>query len=159
MSEFPLDSEEERMSLQDRLMADLKAALRDKDETRKNAIRMALAALKNARVDKNADLTEEEVIAVLAKEVKQRRETLEEFEKVGRDDVVAAESAAIEILQGYMPQMLSEDEIAGLAHRAIAETGASGPKQMGQVMRVLMPQVQGRADGRKVSEIVRSLLS
>jgi uncharacterized protein YqeY len=147
------------MSLQDRLMADLKGALRDRDETRKNAIRMALAALKNARVDKNADLTEEEMIAVLAKEVKQRRETLEGFEKVGRDDVVAAESVAIEILQSYMPRMLSEDEIAGLARKAIAKTGASGPKQMGQVMRVLMPQVQGRAEGRKVSEIVRNLLS
>ena len=84
---------------------------------------------------------------------------MEGFEKVGRDDVVAAESAAIEILQSYMPQMLSEDEIAGLARKAIAETGASGPKQMGQVMRVLMPQVQGRAEGRKVSEIVRNLLS
>jgi uncharacterized protein YqeY len=147
------------MSLQERLMADLKGALRDKDEMRKNVIRMALAALKNARVDKNADLTEEEMSVVLLKEVKQRRETLEGFEKAGRDDVVAAESAAIEILQSYMPQMLSEDEIASLARKAIAETGASGPKQMGQVMRVLMPQVQGRAEARKVSEIVRSLLS
>jgi uncharacterized protein YqeY len=119
----------------------------------------ATRTLKNARVDKNAVLTEDEMIAVLAKEVKQRRETLEEFEKVGRDDVVGAESAAIEILQSYMPQMLSEDEIAELARKAIAETGASGPKQMGQVMRVLMPRVQGRADGRKVSEIVRNLLN
>jgi uncharacterized protein YqeY len=147
------------MSLQDQLMADLKGALRDKDEVRKNALRMAIAALKNARVDKNADLTEDEVLAVLAKEVKQRRETLEEFEKVGRDDVVAAESAAIEIVQSYLPQALSEDEIAEMVREAIAETGASSPKQMGQVMRVLMPRVRGRADGRQVNEIVRRLLA
>jgi uncharacterized protein YqeY len=140
-------------------MADLKGALRDKDEVRKNALRMALAALKNARVDKNADLTEDEVFAVLAKEVKQRRETLEEFEKVGRDDVVAAESAAIEILQSYLPQALSEDEIVDMVREAIVETGASSPKQMGQVMRVLMPRVRGRADGRQVNEVVRRLLA
>jgi uncharacterized protein YqeY len=140
-------------------MADLKGALRDKDEVRKNALRMALAALKNARVDKNADLTEDEVFAVLAKEVKQRRETVEEFEKVGRDDVVAAESAAIEILQSYLPQALSEDEIVDMVREAIVETGASSPKQMGQVMRVLMPRVRGRADGRQVNEVVRRLLA
>ena len=147
------------MNIQEQLMIDLKDALRNKDELRKTTIRMALAALKNARVAKNADLTEDEVIAVLAREIKQHRETSEEFAKAGRDDVVADETAAIEILQSYMPQQLSEDEIVELAREAIAETGASAPKQMGQVMRVLMPRVQGRADGRQVSTIVRALLS
>jgi uncharacterized protein YqeY len=147
------------MGLGDQLMADLKGALRDKDELRKTTLRMALAALKNARVDKNADLTEDEAIAVLAREIKQHRETLEGFAQAGRDAVVADETTAIEILQSYMPQQLSEDEIVELAREAIAETGASAPKQMGQVMRVLMPRVQGRADGRQVSAIVRNLLS
>jgi uncharacterized protein YqeY len=140
-------------------MADLKIALRDKDELRKTTIRMALAALKNARVEKNADLTEQDEIVVLGREVKQHRETLEEFQKVGRDDVVASETAAIEILQAYLPQMLGADEIEELVREAIAESGASSPKQMGQVMRVLMPRVRGRADGRQVSDTVRRLLS
>ena len=147
------------MSLQDQLMADLKVALREKDELRKTTIRMALAALKNARVEKNADLTEEDALVVLGREVKQHRETLEEFQKAGREEVVASETAAIEILQAYLPQMLGEDEIEQLVREAIAESGATNPKQMGQVMRVLMPRVRGRADGRQVSDTVRRLLS
>jgi uncharacterized protein YqeY len=119
---------------------------------------MALAALKNARVDKNADLTDEEEIAALQKEVKQRRDAIVEYEKGGRADLVAHESAGIEIVQQYLPQMLSRDQLVEMAREVITETGASGPRQMGQVMRVLMPRVQGRADGRMVSEIVRALL-
>jgi len=147
------------MSIQDQLMADLKVALRERDELRKMALRMALAALKYARVAKNADLTDEEMIAVLSKEVKQRRDSMAEYEKGGRDDLVAGEWAEIEILRQYLPRELSRDEIVDLAREAIAETGTSGPKQMGQVMRVLMPLVRGRADGRAVSEIVRNLLA
>ena len=146
------------MSIHDQLMADLKKALRDQDEVRKAAIRMALAALKNARVDKNADLTDDEMIAVLSKEVKQRRDAIVEYEKGGRDDLCAQERAEIEILQRYLPQMMSKDEVEELARVAIAELGASSPKQMGQVMRTLMPRVQGRADGRMVSQVVRDLL-
>lgn len=146
------------MSTQDQLMADLRTALRDRDELRKGTIRMALAAMKNAQVAKNADLTDEEMIGVLSKEVKQRRGAILEFEKGGRDDLVAQESAEIEILQQYLPVMLSRDEVVKMAREAIVEIGASGPKQMGLVMRALMPRVQGRADGRMVSEVVRQLL-
>jgi len=147
------------MSIYDQLMADLKTALRAQDELRKTTIRMSLAALKNARVDKNADLTNEEMVAVLSKEVKQRRDAIVEYEKGERDDLVARELAEIEILKPYLPRMLNEDEIAELAREAIAATGASSPKEMGQVMRALMPRVKGAADGRLVNQVVRSLLT
>ena len=144
--------------MQDQLRADLKVALRDRDDVRKSAIRMALAVLKNAQVEKNADLTEDETIAALSKEVKLRRDAMAEFEKAGRDDLVSREAAELVILDAYLPQRLSEDEIVNLVRDAIAETHASSPKQMGQVMRIVMPRVRGRADGRQVSDMVRKLL-
>jgi uncharacterized protein YqeY len=147
------------MDLQQQLMADLKTALREHDEARKSAIRMAIAALKNARVAKNADLTEDEMIAALAQEVKQRRNAMAEFRKAGRDDLVASESVELTVLEAYLPKALTKEEIADLARQAIAETGASGPGQMGQVMGALMPRVRGRAEGRQVSQIVRELLA
>jgi uncharacterized protein YqeY len=147
------------MDLQSQLMADLKVAMRERDDARKGAIRMALAALKNARVDKNADLTEEEMLAVLAKEVRQRHDSLSEYEKAGREDLVAEERAALDILEVYMPQMLSEDEIADVAREVIGELGATSPKEMGQVMREMMSRVKGRADGRLVNQVVRQLLA
>ena len=147
------------MNVYDQLMADLKMALREQDELRKGTIRMALSALKYARVAKNADLTDEEMSAVLQKEVKQRQEAIVEFKRGGRDDLVAQESAEIEILQPYLPKILSREEIAGIARTVIAEVGALSPKQMGQVMRVLMSRVHGQADGRLVNEVVKELLS
>jgi uncharacterized protein YqeY len=147
------------MDLREQLMADLRTALRDRDTVRKSAIRMVIAALKNARVEKNADLTEDEMIAVLAKEVKQRRNAMAEFERAGRQDLVASESAELAVLGAYLPEALSEGELVELARQVIAETGANSPKQMGQVMGALMPRVRGRADGRQVSQIVRELLT
>jgi uncharacterized protein YqeY len=140
-------------------MADLKVALRARDAMRKGTIRMALAALKNARVAKNADLTEQEEIVVLSKEAKQLKDAIVEYKRGNREDLVAEASAQIEILQEYLPEELSHQEIVELAREAIVETGATVPKQMGQVMRVLMPRMRGRADGRMVSEVVRELLA
>ena len=147
------------MNIQEKLMADLHQALRDRDELRKSAIRMALAALKNARVDKNADLTDAEMVAVVQKEVRQRRDAIEEYRRGGREDLVAEELAGTEIIESYLPQMMSREEIAQMAQQAIAETGAASPKDMGQVMRVLMPRLQGKADGRIVSEVTKELLA
>ena len=147
------------MNIQEQMRIDLKDALRARDKLRKNTIRMTLAALKNARVAKNADLTEGEAMAVLRKEVKQRHDAISEFRKGNRADLVAQESAEIEILERYLPQMMGRDQILSLAREVIAETGASSPRQMGQVMRALMPRVQGQADGRMVSEIVKELLA
>ncbi len=147
------------MNVYDQLMADLKTALREQDELRKGTIRMALSALKYARVAKNADLTDEEMFSVLQKEVKQREELIVEYKRGGRDDLVAQESAEIGILRPYLPRMLDREQIAEVARTAIAEVGASSLKEMGQVMRVLMPRVRGQADGRLVNEMVRELLS
>jgi uncharacterized protein YqeY len=147
------------VSIEEQLRTDLKTAMREKDERRKTTIRMALAALKNAQVAKNAELSPEDELVVLGKEIKQLKDSIVEFERGSREDLVAEATAEVEILQQYMPQMLPRGEIVQLAQAAIAETGASSPKQMGQVMRVLMPQVRGRADGREVSEIVKDLLS
>ena len=147
------------MSIEPQLRADLKTAMRERDEMRKTTIRGALAALKNAQVAKNASLEPDEEIAVLSKETKQLKDAIVEFERGGRDDLVADASAQIEILQAYLPQALSRDEVVELAGAAIAETGASSPKEMGQGMRVLMPRVRGRADGRMVSQIVQELLA
>jgi uncharacterized protein YqeY len=133
--------------------------MRERDDMRKTTIRLTLAALKNAQVAKNAGLTEDEEIAVLSRETKQLRDAIVEFERGKRGDLVAESTAQIEILQEYLPQALSEQEVIELARAAIAETGAATPKQMGQVMRVLMPQVRGRADGKVVSQIVSALLA
>jgi uncharacterized protein YqeY len=147
------------MSIEQRLRDDLKTAMRERDVMRRSTIRMALAALKNARVAKNADLAEDEEIVVLNKEAKQLQDAIVEFERGKRDDLVAEATAQIEIIRVYLPRALSQEEITQLARSAISQTGASSPKQMGQVMGVLMPQVRGRADGKVVSEIVRRLLA
>ncbi|MBN1581211.1 MAG: GatB/YqeY domain-containing protein [Anaerolineae bacterium] len=146
------------MGVQEELMADLKNAMRTKDTDAKRAIRMALAELKNARVAKNADLAEEEMIAVLQKQVRQCQDAIVEYKKGGRDDLVAEAETEIQILERYLPAMMSRDEVASIAREAIAEIGASSPKQMGQVMRVLMSRVEGRADGRMVSQVVKEML-
>jgi uncharacterized protein YqeY len=119
---------------------------------------MALAALKYARVAANRDLTPDEMLGALSKEVRQRQKAMEEFERGGRPDLVARERVELDVLEAYLPQGLSDDEIADLARQVIADVGASSLKEMGQVMRAIMPLVRGRADGRQVSAIVRQLL-
>ena len=147
------------MSIEERLRADLKTAMRARDDTKKTTIRMALAALKNARVSKNADLTPDEELGVVSKEARQLKDAIVEYRRGNREDLVTEVSAQVEILEQYLPQPLGEDEIRELIQAAIAETGAAGPKQMGLVMRVLMPQVRGRADGGAVSQMVRAMLA
>ena len=147
------------MSIEERLRADLKSAMRARDSVRKTTIRGALAALTNARVAKNADLTLDEELGVVSKEARQLEDAIVEFRRGKRQDLVDANLAQIEILKQYLPQPLGEDEVRALVQAAIKETGASGPQQMGQVMRVLMPQVRGRADGSAVSQMVRAMLA
>lgn len=147
------------MSMEEQLRADLKTAMRARDDVRKTTIRMALAALKNAHVSKNADLTPDEELGVVSKEARQLKDAIVEFRRGNREDLVEATTAQVEILEQYLPQPLDEDEIRALIQAAIAETGAAGPKQMGLVMRVLMPQVRGRADGGTVSQMVRAMLA
>lgn len=136
----------------------LKDALRAGDAVGKRTVRMALAAIKQAEIDRQETLDESAVLALLQKELKTRRESLEEAQNAGRADIVAEIEAEIKIVQAFLPQALSLDELKALAEAAIAETGAASPADMGQVMKVLMPRIQGRAPGDQVSQAVRELL-
>lgn len=144
--------------LKERLNADLREAMRGGDDTRKRALRMALAAIHNAEIARGGPLDDAGVLEVLRREVKQRRDSITEFEKGGRADLVEREQAEITVLQQYLPQALSRDELRRLAEEVIRETGAQGPRDKGKVMRPLLERVAGRADGREVNEVVSALL-
>jgi uncharacterized protein YqeY len=137
----------------------MKNAMRDGDAHRRDTLRMALAAVQNAAKDKREDLTDEETLAVLTRQVKTRRESIQAYADAGRDDLAAKEQAEIDVLQPYLPAQLSEDEVRALVDEAIAATGASSPGDMGRVMGALMPRVKGRADGKLVSSIVNETLA
>lgn len=137
----------------------LKEAMKNKDNQRRDVIRMALSAIKQVEVDTRKTLNAEESLAVLQKEAKTRRESIDENRKAGRNEVADAQQAELDILESFLPRQLTREEIAALAKEAIAQTGATSPKDMGQVMGVLMPKVQGRADGKLVNQVVRELLS
>lgn len=148
------------MSLKDRLVEDMKVAMKAKEEgkVRLSVIRMARAAIKNAEIDKKTEFSDEQVIEVLAREVKMRRDSIEEFSKANRPDTVKALEEEISILMEYLPQQLSEGEIRQLAQETIAAVGAQGPKDLGKVMGSITPKTKGRADGKLVNQIVRELL-
>jgi hypothetical protein len=149
----------EPMDTQKRIENDFKIALKSKDEVSKRTLRMVLASIKLGEVENGRALNEEEVIAILQKEIKSLRESITDAEKAGRDDLITEIEPEIQILEQYTPQALSDDEITEMAKEAITEVGASSPQEMGKVMKVLMPRVQGRAEGSKVSASVRTLLS
>ncbi|MDA8212691.1 MAG: GatB/YqeY domain-containing protein [Clostridia bacterium] len=148
------------MNLKDRLVADMKDAMKAKQEgkLRLSVIRMARASIKNAEIDKKRELSEEEVIEVLAREVKMRRDSIEEYVKANRQDVVDQLNEEIRILMPYLPEQLSETEIRSLVQEALQATGAQGPREMGKVMGYLMPKVKGKADGKLVNQIVKEAL-
>ena len=147
------------MTLTKRLEAAMRDAMRARDDRRTQTLRMAMAAAHNQRIAKGRELTDDEVVDVLAKQVKQRRESVDIYRDAGRDDRAESEEAEAAILGEFLPEQLSEGEIADLAQAAIAETGASSPADMGRVMGVLAQRTNGRADGRVVSEVVRRLLA
>jgi len=148
------------LSLKERLVEDMKVAMKAKEEgkVRLSVIRMARAAIKNAEIEKQMEFNDEQVIEVLAKEVKQRRDAIVEFSKANRPDKVKALEEEISVLMEYLPQQLSEGEIRQLAQEIIAEVGAQGPKDLGKVMGKITPKTKGRADGKLVNQIVRELL-
>lgn len=149
------------MSLKEKLTEDMKQAMKDKEagKLRLSVIRMVRASIKNVEIDHKKELSEDEVLDVLAKEVKMRRDAMEEFRKGNRQDLVDNLEQEIAILMQYLPQQLSENEVRTLVSDAVAETQANNPKDMGKVMAVLMPKVKGRADGKMVNAIVRELLN
>jgi len=147
------------MSFKDKLQSDLRDAIRQKDEVRKRVLRLALAAITNAEVAQRKDLDDPSVLAVLAKEAKTRQESIEEYGKAGRDDLVTQQEAELAVLEAYLPRQLSREEIAARAKATIEQLGASGMGQMGLVMKSLMQELRGQADGKLVNQVVRDLLS
>jgi uncharacterized protein YqeY len=152
------------MGLREQLTTDLKDAMRQKDEVRKRTIRSVIAAIKKAETELDSQgervaLDEQGIQAIVAKEAKQRRESIAEYEKGDRQDLVEAEEAELEILEAYLPQQLTREEIERQARQVIEETGATGMQDIGKVMRPLMAELRGQADGRKVNEVVRELLA
>jgi uncharacterized protein YqeY len=147
------------MTLKQQLQQDLHQALRDRDAHRKSAIRLVRAAIANEEIARQCELDNGQVLELIHREVKQHRESLLEFEKAGRTDLVADEKAQLEVLLAYLPPQMGREEILVAAQEAIAEANATGPQHLGQLMRLLMPRLKGRADGKMVNEIVRELLS
>lgn len=145
-------------TFKDTIQADLADAMRNREEIRKSALRMLIAAIKNAEIDQGKPLGDDAVIAVIQKQVKQRRESILEFEKGNRMDLVERERAEETVLQAYLPEQAGPEEIEAAVRKVIAETGASGPRDIGKVMPVLTRQFAGRADGRAINEVVRRLL-
>ena len=147
------------MSLKEQLANDLKDAIRQRDDSRKIAIRMTTAAIKNAEIERGAALSEADILTLVSREAKQRRESIAEFEKADRRDLVEKERAELEVLQSYLPAQVSRDEIAEAAREVIAEVGAGGPRDKGRVMPVLIGRLAGRAEGREINEVVTELLA
>ena len=147
------------MALKTRIQEDVKNAMRARDKARLGVLRMVMAAIKQKEVDERIELDETAVLAVLDKMSKQRRESLEQFEKAGREDLAAQEQFELELLKDYLPEPLAADELSALIEKAIADTGASSMRDMGNVMGQLRSQVQGRADMKAVSNAVRASLS
>ena len=147
------------MTLKARITEDMKNAMRAKDATRLSTIRMLLAAMKQREVDERIELADADVVAIIDKMIKQRRESIAAFESGGRPELAAAERAEIELLQAYMPQQLPEAEIDGLIAAAVAAAGAGGMAAMGKVMAALKPQLAGRADMTLVSAKVKARLA
>lgn len=147
------------MSKKEELSQALKEALRARDDRRKSAIRLTLAAIRNAEIESRAELDEPQILAIIQKEVKFRRETIEAAERANREDLIAEANEEIAILGEFLPQPLTTEELEKLARAAIAEAGVTSPREMGSVMKLLMLQVQGRADGKTVSQVVQRLLS
>jgi uncharacterized protein YqeY len=147
------------MSLKERITEDMKASMRSGDKERLAAIRLVLAAVKQREVDERIQLDDTQVLAVLDKMIKQRRESITQFEAGGRADLVAKESAELAVLQAYLPAQLTDSEIEALIRAAIAGTAATSMKDMGKVMAAVKPQVQGRTDMGALSVRIKALLS
>lgn len=148
------------MSLAERLTEEMKAAMKAGAEgkVRLEVIRFLRSAIKNAEIDKHAPLSDEDILGIIAKQVKQLKDSQVEFEKGNRQDLVAKAQAEVEVLSGYLPQQMSEEEIRELARQIVAEVGAQGPKDMGKVMGPMVTRTKGRADGKLVNQAVRELL-
>ena len=148
------------MALKEQLQKDLQDAMRASDEVRKSTLRMLMSAINMAEVagSERKELSDEQVMQVIGKQVKQRRESIEEFKKAARQDLVDKEAAEMAVLETYMPPQMGHDEIEAEVRKAMQETGASTPADKGKLMKALMPRLSGKAEGREINEIVTRLL-
>jgi uncharacterized protein YqeY len=146
------------MELREKIEADTKEALKAGAKDKVSTLRMLNAALKNKQIDKRRPLTEEEVIETVRSLIKQRKDSIEQFTKGGRQDLVDKETAEVAVLEAYLPKQLAREELEAMVRDAIAQTGAQGARDMGKVMKALIPMVGGRADGKLVSELVKNAL-
>lgn len=146
------------MSIKDKLMADMKEAMKAGQKERLTVIRSLRAAIRQVEIDGKKELDDEAVIGVLSKELKMRKDSLEEFSKGQRTDLVEKTQAEIEVITSYMPEQMSKEQITALVKAAVEKVGATSPKDMGKVMKEIMPQTRGRADGKLVNDIVREIL-
>lgn len=145
--------------LKSKIQEDMKQFMREKNQASLSAIRLILAEIKQVEVDKRIELKDSDIIAILDKLAKQRRDSIDQFLKAGRDDLVDKETAELKMIQSYLPAPLEQNEIQAMIAAAISETGANNIQDMGKVMATLKPQIQGRADMKEVSQIVRDQLS
>ena len=146
-------------TLNERLSADMKEALRARESLRLSTVRLLLAALKNAQIEAMHPLSDEEALAVLRKQARMRHEAIEQYRKGGREDLASKEEVELAVIESYLPVAATEDQIRSVVREVIAATGASGPKDMGVVMRTTMSRLGGRADGRQVQGLVREELA
>lgn len=147
------------MSLLERLNTDIKQAMKDKDKEKLSVLRMVKSAIQNESIKHGRDLSEEEELTVLSRELKQRKDSLQEFDKAGREDLVHKLQGEIAIVEHYMPEQLSEDELSAIVQQTIADVDATSKADMGKVMGALMPKVKGKADGSLVNKLVQQHLS
>jgi uncharacterized protein YqeY len=147
------------MSLKDQITEDMKNAMRAKDTARLGTIRLLLAAMKQKEVDERIELNDAAVVAIIEKLIKQRKDSIAQFQAAKRDDLVAIENAELSVLQTYMPEQMSEAEVAAVVAKAVAEVGASGPQDMGKVMGLVKAQLAGKADMGVVSAQVKAALT
>ena len=146
-------------SLKDRITEDMKSAMRAKQSDRLSAIRLLLAAIKQKEVDERVTVDDTAVLGIIEKLVKQRNDSIEQFEKAGRTDLAAKERDELQLLRGYLPQQMSDAELSAAIDAAIAESGATGPQAMGKTMALLKPRIAGRADMGRASSLVKQRLS
>ncbi|MDR0879267.1 MAG: GatB/YqeY domain-containing protein [Clostridioides sp.] len=146
------------MSLKQKLQDDLKTSMKNKDVVRKSVVTLVRAAIKQIEVDNRVELGDDEVVDVVSKQMKQRRDSLVEFQKAGRQDLIDQTEAEIEVLKEYLPQQLSDEELQEIVKTTISEVGATSMKDMGKIMSAIQPKVKGRADGKRVNELVRTNL-
>ncbi len=147
------------MSLKERLAQDLKLSMKEKDTVRKNTVQSLRAAVKQIEIDKRCVLDDDAVIEVIARELKKRKDVLPEYERSGRDDLIAQLKQEIDIVVGYLPSQLSHEELDEIVKAAVASTGASSMKDMGKIMAEVMPKIKGRADGKEVNLLAKKYLS